>query len=280
MPLRTAATLAVALLAVSGSSCGHGTVSAADCMRAMARVDCPPGTAPTSGSAGNTQVQAGVQVFEVGASMNDSVTCDYQCASICQCGIERVESSGGVVCTPCFGVVAQASTTSGGAPPARPAQTPTQNRQQQVAARVSLNYDAAPLFEHHNLTAPFQPDPFAITVRAGGNDAIAEANVYDPTGGTCNGWVNAGQPDIAITYTSRGTPLTFSVNSESDTTLIVNLPDGTWRCNDDANGNTLNPRLYFGDGMSGRYSVWVGTYQRDGTFPIAQFRATTQLRAN
>ena len=283
MPVKSLVVMALAIAATA--SCGKGAVSAADCMRAMATVACPPGTAPTSGSVGNSTVNAAaaanVTGGQLGVQTSDGVTCNYHCASICQCGIERVEGDGAVVCTPCFGALAQSAVTAQEPRVAQPSQQVVQqNQQQRAAARVTLNYNQPPLFEHHHLTAPFRPDPFGITVRAGGNEAIQEAGVIDPTGGQCRGFVNAGQPDIAITYTSRGTPLTFSVNSEADTTLIVSLPDGSWRCNDDANANTRNPRFHFANGMSGRYSVWVGTYNRDGTFPIAQFRATTQLGSN
>ncbi|MFT6400607.1 MAG: hypothetical protein ACJAYU_005385 [Bradymonadia bacterium] len=140
-----------------------------------------------------------------------------------------------------------------------------------------LDFTAAPLFEHHRLTAPIRPDPFAISVRAGGDQDIYEASVVDPTGGKCARFVNAARRDIAITYSSRGASLLMSVNSEADTTLTVDLPDGTRRCNDDAHNSTDNPRLYFPDGMSGRDDIWVGTRNQDSTFPAAQFRVSNQL---
>lgn len=295
-------TAGVALSVVAGCAGASSSDDVAACMQAMAAVSCPPGTAPTSQSAGDSATQIGVNVTGASGSNLQNIGCNYTCAPICMCGIDRVEGDGAVVCSPCFGVEQRALT--GGATPQQFNPTtptvatnpnPTQSGSGQVASRqqtqqqpatprptagqgsVVLDFTAPPLFEHHTLTAPFRPDPFGITVRAGGNQNISDANVFDPTGGACTGFVNAQQPDIAITYYSRGTPLLMSVVSDADTTLIVNMPDGTWRCNDDATGSTLNPRLYFPDGQSGRYNIWIGTYQRDSSFPIAQFRATTQL---
>ncbi len=278
--------LLIVALAVSGLSCAGSAnmESVARCMEAMAQVACPPGTGPRSGSGGTSEIQAGgsAQSLQVGGSGEHVIACDYHCASICQCGIDRVEGDGAVVCSPCYGQAALAASTS--------SQTNTNNRQrnsqqqvvqQNVAVQqptVALDFTRPPLFEHHELTAPFMPDPFGILVQAGGAQAIAQAGIIDPTGGSCAGHVNAAQPDLTITYYSRGTPLLMSVVSDADTTLVVNLPDGTWRCNDDATSRTLNPRLYFEDGMSGRYSVWVGTYAPGTEYPWAQFRATTQLQ--
>ncbi len=280
MQLKLACTML--MLAALGVHCAGGATSAADCMRAMSQVACPPGTAPTSGSAGQSasQVGAGLQTLQVGASSDHNVTCNYYCAAICQCGIDRVMGDGSVICSPCFGASQQALTTNTQVPNTNlhvREQTLRQVPQPVETPRVTLDFTRPPLFEHHSLIAPIRPDPFAIMVAAGGNENIQDAAVVDTTGGECAGYVNAAQPDIAITYSSRGTSLLMSVNSDSDTTLVVNMPDGSWRCNDNANGSTRNPRLYFPDGMSGRYDIWVGTRQRDSSFPTAQFRVTNQL---
>lgn len=283
--------LIVVAVLVAGAAFACSAASSSDdvaaCMQAMATLSCPPGTAPTSQSAGDSSTEVGVDYTGVGGSNLQNIGCEYTCAPICQCGIDRVEGDGAVVCSPCYGVEQRALTATGpsGAPSSNQTgnanvvvnPNPSTNSNTQPPSGVVLDFTAAPLYEHHTLTAPFRPDPFAITVQAGGNENIGDANVFDLTGGTCNGFVNAAQPDIAITYYSRGTPLLMSVNSEADTTLIVNMPDGTWRCNDDANNSTLNPRVFLPEGQSGRYSIWVGTYQYDSSFPLAQFRVTARL---
>ena len=46
--------------------------------------------------------------------------------------------------------------------------------------------------------------------------------------------------------------------SSSDTTLVVQRPDGTYLCNDDAEGR--NP-VVSGSFPAGAYRVWIGSYR-------------------
>ena len=46
--------------------------------------------------------------------------------------------------------------------------------------------------------------------------------------------------------------------SRSDTTLVVNGPNGEWYCDDDS-GEDINPLVTLGSN-AGRYEIWVGTY--------------------
>jgi hypothetical protein len=50
----------------------------------------------------------------------------------------------------------------------------------------------------------------------------------------------------------------ISVLSRSDTTLVVNGPNGEWYCDDDS-GEDTNPLVTLGSN-AGRYEIWVGTY--------------------
>ena len=52
--------------------------------------------------------------------------------------------------------------------------------------------------------------------------------------------------------------ITFLIASADDTTLIINLPNGSWSCNDDTNG--LNPALVYHKATPGRYQIWMGSY--------------------
>ena len=56
--------------------------------------------------------------------------------------------------------------------------------------------------------------------------------------------------------------LTIYAESKADTTLLINLPDGTWIADDDSGGN-LNPLLKFANPQSGQYDIWVGTIGKD-----------------
>lgn len=79
--------------------------------------------------------------------------------------------------------------------------------------------------------------------------------------GGVSAWVS-NAPDFRLHYTTGGLPLTFKVDADGDTTLLINTPDGKWVANDDADG-TLNPRVTIDKPQSGRYEVWVGSYKRE-----------------
>lgn len=108
------------------------------------------------------------------------------------------------------------------------------------------------LFEHVELEEGFLPDPHEVTLRAGGT---LEVEV-----GSCTyGYVAEG-PDVDLVYTtSGGTDLYIYVESEDDTTLLINRPDGNWVCNDDGLEG-LNPLVTIPAASQGLYKIWVGTY--------------------
>ncbi|GAA0645756.1 peptidase [Brevundimonas lenta] len=102
------------------------------------------------------------------------------------------------------------------------------------------------------LNAGFTPDPYTVEVTAGGT--IDAANIGAP----CTGSI-ARAPDFQVTYNAGSLPFYIFVNSSSDTTLVVNGPDGLWYCDDDSNGGS-NPQVTFNNPRSGTYDIWVGTY--------------------
>ena len=77
----------------------------------------------------------------------------------------------------------------------------------------------------------------------------------------CVGFI-ARAPDYRVNFTAgRGSlPLIFSVNAESDTTLVINDAGGNWVCDDDGGEQGLNPSITFASPASGQYDVWVGTF--------------------
>ncbi len=113
--------------------------------------------------------------------------------------------------------------------------------------RLPANYGAA------NLTYGFTPDPYTVNVVSGGSISASSA-----ISSSCSGSISAA-PDFELTYTAGSLPLIISVNSNSDTTLVVNAPDARWYCDDDG-GNGLNPSLRWNAPMSGTYDIWVGTF--------------------
>ena len=99
------------------------------------------------------------------------------------------------------------------------------------------------------LRAGFLPDPVVTNVIAGGP-------IHTTLGGV-NAYV-ARAPDFRVYYTAGKMPLTFYVASVADTTLLINLPNGTWIAHDDSGGD-LNPMIHLMNPPSGRYDIWVGT---------------------
>ncbi len=102
------------------------------------------------------------------------------------------------------------------------------------------------------LSSGFTPDPHSVDMVAGGT--IDASRLGSPCAGSIS---NA--PDYELTYSAGSLPLYIYVNASSDTTLVVNGPDGQWYCDDDSNGG-LNPQVTFNSPRSGTYDIWVGTF--------------------
>lgn len=103
------------------------------------------------------------------------------------------------------------------------------------------------------LGAGFSPDPHAVDLVAGGS--ISASSRFS----NCTGYI-ADAPDYSLTYQAGGFPLIFTADSDSDTTLIINGPNGDWWCDDDGAEAVFNPMIRFDRPQSGRYDVWVGTF--------------------
>lgn len=112
------------------------------------------------------------------------------------------------------------------------------------------NYGSWPLAEF--------PDPFIMTVQAGGDVDAGSANV----GAGCVGQVTS-NPDIVFEF--NGGPFRAFFASDGDTTLIVSLPDGTFACNDDGVGT--NPVVDLPNAAAGNYAIWIGTFSSGSFVP-------------
>lgn len=106
-------------------------------------------------------------------------------------------------------------------------------------------------FGEIHLSAGFTPDPYRVQMTAGGS--INGAHLP----GSCLGNISDA-PDFEVTYDAGSLPLVFRTISSSDTTLIINGPDGRWYCDDDSYGD-LDAEVRFNRPQSGVYDVWVGT---------------------
>lgn len=115
-----------------------------------------------------------------------------------------------------------------------------------------------PTYGEATLSPGFLPDPWEVSVTAGGS-----IDAYDAIGGDCVGDI-ADAPDYRVNLTDGGGALFFGVISDGDTSLVINAPNGEWFCNDDG-GEGLNPFLGGSGALSGQYDVWVGHLSGDAS---------------
>lgn len=144
------------------------------------------------------------------------------------------------------------------------------------------NYGAQPLYGTVTLSAGFMPDPNITQVQAGGSDSVSGLNLAAPAGDSCRGHINAAAPDVRLNFSGSGGFLRVGVRAQSDTTLVINMPDGSWRCADDTFG--LNPALDFQNAPSGQYDIWVGTYSSGSPVPaevlVTEFTSDSAFTGN
>lgn len=107
-------------------------------------------------------------------------------------------------------------------------------------------------FGEISLSVGFSPDPYTVEIAAGGS----VDGSWLP--GSCTGNISEA-PDFEVFYAAGGLPLVFRTVSTTDTTLIINGPDGEWYCDDDSFGD-LDAEVRFSPAQSGTYDVWVGTF--------------------
>ncbi|MED5550467.1 MAG: peptidase [Pseudomonadota bacterium] len=134
-----------------------------------------------------------------------------------------------------------------------------------LAPAVSAqDYSLQPSFGSINLSSGFLPDPYERRLTAGGT--IRAQNRFS----NCRGYI-ANAPDFSLYYTAGSQDLFINVDSEADTTLVVNGPDGRWYCDDDGADAAFNPLLHWQTPQSGRYDIWVGTYSTGSGVPATLF---------
>ena len=126
----------------------------------------------------------------------------------------------------------------------------------------TLNPAGEPRYGAYFFAPGFSPAPFTLNVVSGGDIAVKPLALAD----NCLGYA-ASDPDVVFELAAGFDRLTVLIASTEDTTLIVNLPNGSWSCNDDTNG--LNPALVYHNATPGIYQIWIGSYAPD-TYDDAQ----------
>ena len=146
-------------------------------------------------------------------------------------------------------------------------------------ARRTLDFNARANFGGGRLTTGFTPDPWTFPLTAGGGRNpvnVLDLGIRDSVSGEqCGRSFVTRRPDFHFNFTAGTTfpLLRFYVltQNNSDATLVINEPNGHWRCNDDHHrdgwGNNLMPVIDFANPPAGRYDIWVGTYDASSHNP-------------
>lgn len=113
-------------------------------------------------------------------------------------------------------------------------------------------------FDDISISTGFMPDPMAVTGTSGGSRD--GTTITDADGSPCAGWI-AGTPDHLLnlgTDFANLRVMAYATDAESDTTLVIQKPDGAYLCNDDSEDG-FHPAIT-GAMPAGTYKVWVGSY--------------------
>jgi len=126
---------------------------------------------------------------------------------------------------------------------------------------TALSFDLAPNFGSTALAAGFTPDPHTVLgIQSGGPIDIRALNI----GADCRGYATAAR-DYSIEWTGSTQNLRIFFVADN-TTLIVNLPNSQWVCNDDAAGG-VNPAINITNPPPGDYDIWVGSLNANESIP-------------
>lgn len=131
------------------------------------------------------------------------------------------------------------------------------------AALAQTDAPGAPLpdaFLVMDLKAGFPLDPFIVSVNGGGE---VDAATLDET---CVGFITE-KPTFAVNWEGEVDAFDVFYYSDFDPTLVLQLPDGSYRCNDDASDNLLDPALTVEAPADGQYKLWVGSYEEGQLIP-------------
>lgn len=119
------------------------------------------------------------------------------------------------------------------------------------------------MFEDIVLAPSFTPKITELRGISGGEVETQKTSGRKSTEtGPCIGFIDT-TPDHKITLTKPFRYLKLQVKSSGDTVLLVRGPGGSW-CSDDVSDR--NPEIA-GDWLEGTFEVWVGSYEKNTSFP-------------
>lgn len=134
------------------------------------------------------------------------------------------------------------------------------------ASVQAQDVNLGPNFGPVELVSGFEPDPVEYPLYAGGVIDLSEV-----TDTNCVGFVSDA-PDYRITYSGNefDYPLAFISESEVDTVILINAPDGSWTCNDDFSEELgFSAGIEFATPEEGVFDIWVGVYEREAMYSPA-----------
>lgn len=105
----------------------------------------------------------------------------------------------------------------------------------------------------------FMPDPVITEGLAGGTQHARTLNE------SCTGWVED-VPNHVLVTTGAMAELRVVAHAEEDITLVIRRPDGSFVCNDDAEGTRGTDPMVRAEMPSGEHQIWVGA-NREGEHP-------------
>jgi hypothetical protein len=111
-----------------------------------------------------------------------------------------------------------------------------------------------------NMKAGFALDPFLVSLNGGGE---VDASTFSRS---CTGYVND-QPVLTARWQGTVDELRLFFYSDSDSTLVVQQPNGTYLCADDAADNVLDPEVTITDPVTGTYRLWIGSFHENQLIP-------------
>jgi hypothetical protein len=129
---------------------------------------------------------------------------------------------------------------------APPAATPAQN----TPAASGSNFGPV------SLAPGFAADPHVVEGTAGGTRSATEL------GGGCAGYISDRPGHLFVSDGDFGALRVMAWAEMEDLTLVIQRPDGSYVCNDDAEATDPMVMGAFGRGT---YKIWVGTYAAGST---------------
>lgn len=151
-----------------------------------------------------------------------------------------------------------------------------------------------PQYGNATLALGFSPDPASWPLMAGGGEAmldVSDLRLIDAgRGNACGTFFIDAAPSFRLTLEGDDEAGSFRflrlyadapMGSRTDPALLVQQPDGSWRCIDDShvgNYQGVMPILDLEDPGPGDYDIWVGSYLRNPAEPATLY--VTAFRSN